>query len=118
MRIIKKNICFWAVISVMLTSCLSSNDDEVKLYSDAVISSFTLGTLNKYVHLTTSEGGDSVIKSTITGSNYTMRIDQVSRRIYNADSLPVGTDVSHVVCTVSALNNGLILIKEIGRAHV
>ena len=97
---------------VLTTSCLSSGS-ETTLSSDAAISSFSLGTLYCYQHAKTSAGTDTVYKKTITGSSYKFKIDQVNHRIYNTDSLPLGTDVAHVVCSVSSVSNSLITIKDL-----
>lgn len=100
----------------MLSSCLGSDDDnsEYSYYKDTAISAFTLGTLNRIVHTTSSTGADSTYKTTLTGSAYKMVIDQIGRRIYNTDSLPYGTDVKHVLATITAVNSGVILVKNIG----
>lgn len=108
-----KTLCGLLTAMLLLTSCLKSDDDNNStLSSDAAITSFTLGTLNRYIHTTSSTGADSIYKTTVVGSNYKFSIDQENHRIFNADSLPVGTDVKHVLCTVSALNNGVILLKS------
>lgn len=108
-----KGICVLLTAMTMLTSCLDSDDTTITLYNDTAITSFTLGTLNRYLHTTSSTGADSIYKETVTGSNYKFSIDQASHRIFNADSLPVGTDVEHVVCTVTSLNNGGVFIKNV-----
>lgn len=89
--------------TVVLTSCLGDGESEVTVYNDAAITEFTLGTLNRY-----KDGN----KTTLTGSNYGMGIEQVAPyRIFNRDSLPKGTDVSHVVCTISTKNSGGVAIR-------
>ncbi len=98
--------------AVLCASCLSSEEEEYTYYDDTAITAFTLGTLNKYTHTTTSAGNDSLITTTVTGSNYEFYIDQLQRLIYNPDSLPVGTDASKVVCTISTKNAGTVLIKH------
>lgn len=108
-----KTLCGLLTAMLLLTSCLKSDDDNNStLSSDAAITSFTLGTLNRYIHTTSSTGTDSIYKTTVTGSDYKFSIDQENHRIFNADSLPTGTDIEHVLCTVSALNNGVILLKS------
>lgn len=99
----------------MLSSCLNSDDDttEYNYSKDTAISAFTLGTLNRYLHTTSSTGADSIYKTTVTGSYYKMVIDQLGRQIYNTDSLPYGTDAKHVLATITAVNNGIILIKNV-----
>ena len=101
------------VLTVMLTmsSCLKS-DDEVTTYDDVAVTSATLGTLNRYLTTTTSAGEDSIYKVTFTGSTIKLVIDQVGCRIYNSDPLPYGTDLKHVVCTLSTKNSALVTIKS------
>ncbi len=96
---------------VLLTSCLNSNDAEVTLYDDAVITAFTLGTLTQTV--TTTENGTATTTSKqFSGSNYAFSIDQLNRRIFNQDSLPKGTDVSNLLCTITTRNNGYVLLRD------
>ena len=97
---------------LLLTSCLGGNDTEVTLYDDMSISSFRLGTLDRYLHTTSSTGEDSVYKVTYSASNYKMTIDQLGHKISNADSLLVGTDMTRIVCSVTTKNNGVVLIQS------
>ena len=99
---------------VLLSSCLKDDgDSSLALYPDMAITSFTLGTLNRYLHQTsTKSGNDTIVKLTYTGSLYPMTIDHVECRIYNEKPLPVGTDVAHVICTVGTKNNGVVYIKQ------
>lgn len=106
-----------------MASCVKSSSTEVTLYDDAAIASFTLGTVNCY---TTVSTGDTTYtkKTTFAGSVYSFSIDQIAtadhvdgldvkaRHICNLDSLPVGSDVSRVLCTVSTVNNGSATIYE------
>lgn len=107
------------IIVIMLTavlamsSCIKSDESETTLYGDAYITAFSLGTLNRYLHTTSAAGTDSIYKVAVTGSSYKFKIDQVNRLIYNTDSLPVGTDVAHVICNISTRNNGLAVIKDV-----
>ena len=95
------------------SSCLNSSDQSVTLYDDAVITGFSLGTLTRNIHTSSSVGTDSVYKKTVTGSNYKFHIDQIGRRIFNTDSLPTGTNVDRVLCTITTFNSGVIIIKDI-----
>ena len=70
----------------VVTSCLGSDDDEVTYYGDTAITSFALGTMNRYVHTTSSAGADSVYKTTYAGSGYVFYIDQLTCDIYNVPS--------------------------------
>ena len=90
-----------------LTSCLKDNDTETEQSNDAAITSFTLGTLNRYPHTTSTTGADSVYKVSFSASSYTMTIDQLGGKIYNVDSLPENTDIKHVVCTIGTRNSSI-----------
>lgn len=96
----------------MMMSCLNSSDSTTS-YTDAAISSFSIGSLKRTVHTTSSTGADSTYTTTVTGSNYGFEIDQLACRIFNPDSLPKGTDVSRVPVTISSYNSGSILIKDV-----
>lgn len=100
-----------AMTILMLASCLGSDEDDTTYYDDTAITAFSLGTLNVR-HTTKAKDGvtDSTYTTTLTGSNYTFYIDQVQRTIYNTDSLPVGTDASHVLATISAKNSGIVVL--------
>ena len=101
-------------ISVVMTSCLGDNDnDQVTTYSDMAITAFTLGTIPRYTTTTsTTTGNDTTIRTTISGTAYPMTIDQLSHTIYNQEALPMGTDVRHVVCTVTAKNSGAVALQS------
>ena len=119
-RIIKPFAILFSAL-MLTVSCLSDdNDDNITYYGDTAITSFSLGTMNRY--LTTKaqtqvdENGnpvDSVYKETYTGSSYVFTIDQLKREIYNTDSLPLHTDMAHVICAVGTKNSGLLLIKDV-----
>jgi hypothetical protein len=42
-----------------------------------------------------------------------MAIDQVNYQVYNRDSLPYGTDVAHVICTLTTVNSARPFIKSL-----
>ena len=111
-----KNIFYSFIVlflsSFMLASCLKSNDADVTYYDDTAIATFSLGTLNRYLHTKSSTGEDSIYKTTLAASTYKFNIDQLRHEIYNPDSLPIGTDVSKVVVTASALNSGTIVVNK------
>lgn len=97
----------------MLSSCLKDEDTTVSLSDDTAITSFKLGTLKRTVHLLGSKGQDSTYVTTLDCSKYKFYIDQINRRIYNADSLPVGVHADKVICTVTSKNSGIILLKNL-----
>ncbi len=111
-RIIKPFVIIFSTV-ILMASCLNSDNYNVTYYADTAITSFSLGTLNRYLTTTSSTGEDSTYSTTVTGSNYKFYIDQLAQEIYNPDSLPVGTDAAHVVCTVGSKNAGTIIIKNI-----
>ncbi len=87
-----------------LTSCNSDDSTtDVTYSSDCLITSVTLGTLKGHLTTQNSKGEDSTYTYNITGSLYPITIDQLNCRIYNADSLPVGADLTKVV--FSTFNN-------------
>lgn len=94
-------------MSITLSSCLGEGSSEVSLYDDAVITSFTLGTLTQY-----KPGTDEVV-TTFSGSTYPMSIDQLNGRIFNRTPLPVGTRINDVLCTIGTLNNGAVALQNL-----
>lgn len=96
MKQIKTTYLLIAILLGSLAACNKLDDTEVTLYDDAAITSFTLGTVNRYVN---------GVKSTFDGSGYLFHIDQISRTIYNTDSLPIGSDAAHIICRLTTYNN-------------
>lgn len=86
-----------AVMSVVLSSCLNSDDEETTATDDCAISNMTLGTLYRTLTTRRSDGKDTTYTTTIYGGHYAMLVDQLNHRIYNPDSLPHGTDVKRVL---------------------
>ena len=111
----KSKIYAFAVLCMgvlMLSSCLKSDTDEVTYYEDTAITSFSLGTLNRYLQSTTKAGVDTIIKTTLNASSYKFNIDQRNRVIYNPDSLPKGVDASKVVVNMTSKNSGALFINK------
>lgn len=59
-------------IAITISSCLDSNNSTIELSSDATVRAFGIDTIH--------------------GKSYKFTIDQLSRMIYNRDSLPMGSD--------------------------
>jgi len=118
MNITIRNVVMLLSALILATSCLNTDDNSnVTYYNDTAITAFSLGTLNKYYYTKTKyTDEDSLVKTTLTGSDYEFYIDQSACKIYNNDSLPVGTDAEHVLCTVSSKNSGTIIIKYTDQA--
>ena len=106
---------FAVMLTVLMfaTSCLDDDESQTVYPSDAAITAFTLGNLNCYHTTKSSTGADSTYKTTVVGSTYPFYIDQINHVIYNPDSLPYGTDVAHVLCTITSKNSGSITIKNV-----
>ena len=106
MKKIKTTYLLIAMLLGTLAACTTTDDSTTTLYDDAAITSFTLGTMNRYVN---------GVKSTYSGSAYLFHIDEASHTIYNTDSLPIGTDVEHVICSMTTYNNSMpFVISEDG----
>lgn len=112
MKRIFRTFCGLLAAGLLLTSCLKSEDNDVVTYDDMSIMTFTLGTLNRYLHTTSSTGADSVYKTTYVASSQRMNIDQINGSISNANPLPIGTDVAHVICNVTTKNKGVVYVKS------
>lgn len=109
-------LCILAVIMMGLTSCLNSDSDSsnVTVYHDTAITAFSISAANRYIHTTSSSGGDSVYVAKLTVANYPFSIDQYQRKIYNNDSLPADCDLKHVLVSVTASSySGTVFIKGI-----
>ena len=106
-------LCVLFSAMLLMTACLGSDDDSTTYYDDVAVTSFSLGTLNRYLHTTSSKGVDSIYMTTLTGTSYVMTIDQLNHEIYNRDSLPYGTDVKHVVCSLTTRNNAVPYFKSL-----
>lgn len=103
---------------LLFASCLGDSDNELVSYNDAAITGFSVNSLKRVVHTTSKSGADSTYTTTFTTSDYKFYIDQLNKLIYNADSLPAGTDASKVVCTITAKNGGTIAIQNIDNDSV
>lgn len=97
--------------ALIFVSCLDSDDSDVYYYDDTAITAFTLGTLKRTKHTTSSEGEDSTYTLTYSGSSYYFYIDQTNNLIYNPDSLPMETKTKALI-TISSKNSGVIVIKD------
>lgn len=113
----RKFFAFIALITatLSLSSCLSSDDDlNVEYTHDTAITAFSLGTLDQWGK--TKDGTkDSLYKAVVAGANYKFYIDQATRQIYNADSLPCGVRDSAILATISSKNSSPILLMDINK---
>lgn len=103
------------LVVCVMSSCLNSDDTEFTTYDDTAVTSVTLGTLKAYRQTKSKVNPekDSVYTISVTGSSYPVYIDQIKHEIYNVDSLPVGTDLAHVLITVNTKNSGTPVLKSL-----
>lgn len=89
-------------ITFAFTSCLDSNTTEYELSPDAAITAFSVGDITMTDTIKTKDGKkDSTIYYTVPASSYKFSIDQQNGRIFNSDSLPVGTKVDKLTTSLS-----------------
>ena len=110
-------LCLLMVSVLLQTSCLGSNSDDDREYSsDTAIKTFSLTTVNRYVHTTSKSGKDSIYKKTLTNP-VVFTIDQYQHKIYNTDSLPSDCDLQHVLATITSVNSGTIVINYADKSN-
>lgn len=83
------------------TACLN-DDTEISYSSNSSITSFSLGTLKYTVVGKDKDGNDSLYTDTMSMADYPFTINQLTHSIENKDSLPVGTDISKVLTSITA----------------
>jgi hypothetical protein len=107
------NIIFGLFMAACIaTSCLDSDVIEYEYSSDASITSFYIVDSIVTKEKAVVDGIDTTVSKAVLGANYPFIIDQNRRLIYNADSLPVGTDVSRVVVGITADTYGIYVVAE------
>lgn len=94
-----------------LSSCLKDEETETVYYDDTAVTVFTLGTVKRTLHTTSSKGEDSTYTASVTGSRYAFSIDQQQGLIYNVTPLPSGCDVSRVLATITTKNAGTVILN-------
>lgn len=98
----KKNLSIlFYTLTILLAFSSCSEDDETILSNDCYINSFTLGNVKRLIHTTTSSGKDSTYYVTFDASGYAMHINQLTGKITNTDSLPVGSRTQAILANVS-----------------
>ena len=101
------------VTTCVITSCLDTDMVEYEYSSNASITSFSIADqIVTYYPGVTSDGIDTTLSVSVSGSDYPFVIDQSTGRIYNQDSLPLGTDVSKVVVSITADTYGIYIVAE------
>ena len=98
-RMKKYWILLLAITSVMAGSCIS--DQEVVYDDYCYIADVTLGSVKRETHMLDSLGKDTVVRSTYTGSNFDMTIDQRTLEIENKDSLLYGSNLDAILVDIT-----------------
>ena len=108
-------LCFMLSAVLSLTSCLKGNDDDIDIsqYDDMAITSFTLTSVNKYTTTTSSDGTETVSKTTLSSGLPVFSIDQYNHKIFNNVPLPAGCDLEHILATITTKNSGQVGIKSL-----
>lgn len=92
-----------------VSSCASDDEQVISTSPDCAITSVTLGTLKRTILTKDKQGRDSTYMVNVTGAYYPLNIDQLAGRIFNTDSLPCGTDLSHVVFSAFNLSGNMTI---------
>ena len=87
------------VVAGLFTSCLK--DEDYVLSGNAVITSFSINDIQTKVPSITASGNDTTLIKKVYGSSYKFAINQLTGEVYNIDSLPKGTDVTHVTANMT-----------------
>lgn len=104
-------VCLF-ITACAITSCLDDDSIEYEFSSNASITSFAIkDSIITYYDAVVNDV-DTTLSKGIVGSDYPFVIDQHNGRIYNPDSLPVGTDVSKVVIDVTIDGYNLVIAAE------
>lgn len=100
------------VTACIITSCLGDDTINYEYSSNASINAFSI-TDSIVTHYKASVNGkDTTLSKSVVGSKYPFIINQNDGLIYNADSLPVGTDISKVVVSITADTYGIFIVAE------
>lgn len=100
------------VTACIITSCLNNDTVEFEYSSNASITSFSIPDSIITRCPAVVNGKDTTLSAAIFGPDYPFVINQSEGLIYNADSLPVGTDVSKVVVDITADTYGIYIVAE------
>jgi len=100
MKNIYKIIAPLCMAVLLFASCLS--DSATATSPECAIISFKVGDIKSSVSYRRSDGVDTVITKTISGSEIYFNIDQKKGLIYTVDSLPNWTNLTKVVASFTA----------------
>ncbi len=112
LRVLNIIACLF-IAACTITSCLDDENINYEMNFNSSITSFSIhDSIITYYPAVTEAGKDTTLSKAVVGSKYPFAIDQNKGLIYNADSLPVGTDISKVVVDIVA--DGYYIFIEAG----
>ena len=100
------------IAACTISSCLDSDVVEYEFSSNASITAFSITDSIVTYYPAVVDGIDTTLSTAVVGTDYPFVINQNEGLIYNADSLPVGTDVSKVVVDITADTEGIYIVAE------
>ena len=107
-------LCLMWVTALTLTSCLGGNDSSDGVtYDDVAITAFSINSVNRTFHKTSSTGEDSTYVTAVSSNLPVFSIDHYQQKIYNTTPLPSECDLTRVLVTIAAKNNGGIVLKRL-----
>ncbi|MGL4851836.1 MAG: DUF6242 domain-containing protein [Phocaeicola sp.] len=101
------------IVTVLFTSsCLGDDTTDYEYSSEASITAFAISGEIETTYNTVVNGVDTTLVKTLDGTLYPFAIDQMNHQIYTVDSLPLGTDVSKVVVSISGDTSYILIARE------
>lgn len=100
------------VVACSISSCLDSDTIEYEYSSNASITAFSITDSIITSYSAVIDDKDTTLTTSVVGADYPFVINQKEGLIYNPDSLPVGTDVSKVVVSITADTQGIYVVAE------
>lgn len=93
---------------ILFSACLKDETTTSDYDNQTAITAFSLGTLQRIMHVKDSAGLDSTYTTTCSGSSYKFDIDHKNGLIFNHDSIIKWVNPKKVLCTVTSANSGAI----------
>ena len=104
-----------AALTLLLFSCIESDDDSKTGTSSCVITGFSVGDIKSNYTTKTAAGRDTTYSRTVSGKSIYFNIDQVNNKITSVDSLANWVNLTRVVPTVVGI--GTVAYREKGSGN-
>ncbi len=111
MRKIVYAIISFLAIPFLFSACLNDENTTIEYGSDALVTAFSINDIETKVPSKTASGKDTTLIITMSDS-VNFIINQNENRIYNNDSLPVGTDITKVSVNFSIIGYAVTYTKN------